>query len=873
MNWHQCSTEQALQELQSNRDGLSNSEAATRLLRDGPNRLRGKGRRTRLAILADQFKDVMILILLAAAVISSLIGDHKDTIVILVIVLLNAALGFAQEFRAESALEALKRLAAPAARVWRDRQLQIVPADQVVAGDVVAVEAGDMIPADLRLIESHSLLMEEAALTGESQPVEKSIAVISGAALSPGDRLNMVFKGSTVAYGRGLGLTVATGMNTELGRIALLLQEKSGPTPLQQRLADFGKRLSLAVLGICALLFVVGLMRGEAPLQMLLVSISLAVAAIPEALPAVVSIALALGARRLASRQALIRKLPAVETLGSVTYICSDKTGTLTQNRMTVVETYAAQGDWQGLPCSSWLTLAMLLNQDVRQSGDEEIGDPTELALLRYARDQRLESAAELQRHLRIDELPFDSERKRMTTVHRYGERFLCVTKGGVESLLAACADDAGAALLPLAEDMANRGMRVLAFGLRLLDQAPDDEQRLRLESELRPVGLAGMIDPPRDEARQAIADCFTAGITPVMITGDHPLTASAIAVKLGIMRDPETELIHGPQLAALDETSFEQLVERIRVYARVAPEQKLRIVRALQKKGHYVAMTGDGVNDAPALRRANIGVAMGRTGTDVSREAAHMVLLDDNFATISSAVREGRRIFDNIRKFIKYTMTSNSGEIWTIFLAPVLGLPIPLLPIHILWINLVTDGLPGLAFSSEPAEPDVMRRPPRKPTESIFADGMAWHILWVGLLMGGVCLVLQALSIYFHVGHWRTMVFTVLCLSQMGHALAIRSDTLSLFQMGLSTNRFLLGAISLTLALQLALIYFTPLHFVFNTQSLSPTELALCLALSSVVFWGVEAEKALKRRRRRTPPVASGQQRRDLRAGPKTGS
>lgn len=850
MHWHRISGSEAIELLDAKREGLSSAEAEERLRDHGPNQLREKKGRSVWSVFFSQFKDVMILILIAAAVISGLIGDLKDTIVILIIVVLNAVIGFVQEYRAEKALAALKKLAAPLATVLRDKRPQQLAAAQLVPGDVVVLEAGAMIPADIRLLETHTLRVEEASLTGESQPVEKHDREIDGDQISLGDRLNMAYKGTTATYGRAEGLVVATGMETELGRVAEMLQEESSLTPLQRRLADFGKRLSLVVLAICVLLYGVGLIRGEDPVHMLLVAISIAVAAIPEALPAVVSIVLALGARKLVRQHALIRKLPAVETLGSVTYICSDKTGTLTQNRMKVIEVWAPSGSALDKSFGDWLSLGMLLNQDVRQTDDGYSGDPTEVALFEHAMQHRSGGDEELRQHRRVAEAPFDSERKRMSTVHSHDDGYLVVTKGAVESVLAVCAESDRVGAFAEAEGMARRGMRVLAYAVRKIS-APSEEADV-LESDLTFCGLAGMMDPAREEAAQAISDCHTAGIVPVMITGDHPLTAQAIATEIGILRADSDRVVAGHELAEMSDSELEAEVERIRVYARVAPEQKLRIVRSLQKQGHYVAMTGDGVNDAPALKRANIGIAMGITGTDVSREAAHMVLLDDNFATIARAVREGRRIFDNIKKFIKYTMTSNSGEIWTIFLAPLVGLPVPLLPIHILWINLVTDGLPGLALAGEGEEPDIMRRPPRHPEESIFAGGMSLHILWVGLLMGGVCLALQALSMHVLDAHWQTMVFTVLCLSQMGHALAIRSDYRSLFAQGVFSNRLLIGAVILTFALQMALIYVPALRPVFNTSELSLLELAICLGLSSVVFWGVEAEKIFKRRRRR---------------------
>jgi Ca2+-transporting ATPase len=577
----------------------------------------------------------------------------------------------------------------------------------------------------------------------------------------------------------------------------------------------------------------------------------------------VVTISLALGAARMVRQNALIRRLPAVETLGSVTYICSDKTGTLTLNQMQVDCVLAAgetRPQLQGAEGAPWreLGLAMALCNDAVADADGKLsGDPTETALLEAAQAAGFNQAALQETLPRQAEIPFDSERARMSTLHRDGAAVLMLVKGAPEGVLSLCVDQLAAsgtaaidqaALQDEAEQLAAQGLRVLAFALKRLPAVPDTLDAASVETGLTFIGLAGMIDPPRPEAAESVAACKTAGIIPVMITGDHPATARAIASRLGIIEDGG-RVLTGSELARLSLEDFEREVESVRVYARINPEQKIKIVQALQDKGEFVAMTGDGVNDAPALKMADIGVAMGKGGTDVAREAAHMTLLDDNFATIVHAVREGRRIFDNIRKFVKYTMTSNSGEIWTIFLAPFLGLPIPLLPIHILWINLVTDGLPGLALANEHAERNVMQRPPRPPKESIFAHGMWQHILWVGLLMGGVSLLTQAWAIHTGSAHWQSMVFTVLTLSQLGHVLAIRSERESLFTQGVLSNRLLVGALVLTFALQMAVLYVPSLNPIFKTEPLGLDELALCLALSSVVFIGVEIEKWLVRR------------------------
>ncbi len=848
--WHTLSTDTLQQELETDlQQGLSQAEATQRLLRNGPNQLQeGKGRPL-WRMFVEQFRDFMILVLLAAALISGLIGEVVDTIAILVIVMLNAVIGAVQEYRAEKAMAALKAMAAPMAKVRRAGKRMTLPAKQLVSGDIVMLEAGDVVPADLRLIEAAELEANESMLTGESAGVSKQSQVIDADDLPLPDRRNMAFKGSQINRGRAVGLVVATGMNTELGKIARLLQKTAeSKTPLQQRLTLFGKRLALGVLAICAVIFSVGLLRGEPVLLMFLTAISLAVAAIPEALPAVISVALALGAWRMSQQHALLRNLPAVETLGSVTYICADKTGTLTQNRMKAESFYLQDGVAESIPESAVLFgQALALSNDVEEGDSGPKGDPTEIALYQAAKTQGFDKLALTQQLPRIAELPFDSERKRMSTLHQMDEGVLLFCKGAPEQLLPLCpaADQAG--LLVEADALATQGYRVLAVASRLFEQLPTEISVPSIECELTFLGLVALIDPPREEAQQAVQDCLSAGITPVMITGDHPATALAIAKRLGIA-ESEQQLLIGQQLAAMDLAELKQRVRELRVYARVSPEQKISIVQALQEMGEYCAMTGDGVNDAPALKKADIGVAMGEKGTDVAREASDMVLLDDNFATIAKAVREGRRIFDNIRKFIKYTMTSNSGEIWVLFLAPFLGLPIPLLPIHILWINLVTDGLPGLALAAEPAERGIMQRPPRPPNESIFAHGMWQHMLWVGLLIGAVSLAAQAWSYGSGSSHWQTMVFTVLTFSQLAHVLAIRSETQSLWRQGLFTNRPLLAAILLTVALQLAVIYLPVLNPIFNTQPLTLAELGVCFALPLIVLLAVEGEKWLRR-------------------------
>jgi Ca2+-transporting ATPase len=761
------------------------------------------------------------------------------------------------------------------------------------------------------MLEAVNLRVEEAALTGESVPAEKIAAAIPEENVSLGDRRNMVYMGTTVTYGRGTALVVHTGMETELGHIATMLQTVTEEkTPLQGRMAELGKWLALGALAIVAVVFVVGLLRGIAATEMLLIAISLAVAAVPEGLPAVVTIALALGAQRMVRRRALIRRLPAVETLGSVTTICSDKTGTLTENRMTVTILDVA-GDSMtvseflrsahptllreeqslespGRDFALLLTAAALANDATLRVSDQAsgeyvaMGDPTEGSLVVAAARTGLWKSDMERLMPRVAEAPFTSERKRMTTVHRMPPEEECdrepvcfvrevvdtplvgFAKGSVDALLSICdriwnrgrieplTDDWAARIQAANDRLAADGMRVLGVAMRPMETVSAQASEGDLEREMVFVGLTGLIDPPREEARQAVAECRTAGIRPVMITGDHPLTALYIARQLGIATGDEIHdrVVTGAELAGMDVDALEAIVEDVAVYARVSPEHKVKIVEALKARGHIVSMTGDGVNDAPALKRADIGVAMGITGTDVSKEAADMVLLDDNFATIVHAVEEGRTIYENIRKFVRYTMSSNIGEIVVIFVALLIGFPVPLTAVQILWVNLVTDGLPGLALGVEPTTPEVMQRPPHPPNESVLARGMGTYMLWVGVLIGSLSLLTQHIGLnVLQTTGWQTMVFTVLCLLQMGNALAIRSDRQSLFQLGLFTNPALVGAVALTLVLQLMVIYVPFLQAIFDTVPLTAAELGLTLALSPLVLIAVEVVKWVGRR------------------------
>ncbi len=911
--WHRKTTAETLEQLGTDLNwGLSSDRVESLRAEFGTNELVETGGRRPWRILWEQASGTLVVMLVVAAAVSAFLHEYTDAIVIMAIVILNGVLGFVQDYRAERALAALKKFAVPLVRVRRDGATRETSAVDLVPGDILLLEVGNKVPADGRLIECVNVKVQEAALTGESEAVEKQTGPVEGDDLPLGDRTNMTYMGTAVTYGHGQAVITAIGMETELGQIAQSLQTvETEPTPLQKRLAQLGRALALAAVVIVGLVFVMGLLRGEEPRLMLLTAMSLAVAVVPEGLPAVATVTLAVGARRMFKRNALIRKLPAVETLGSVTVICSDKTGTLTQNRMTVtlldvagermeVPDEASNVDDVGQRLEENSALALLLVaaalcNDAELEFDEatqeyrSLGDPTEAALEVVAARFGLPKNRLLERYPRVAEVPFDSERKRMTTVHRrevdgdgeesgpllalqraisqFSGEAIAFTKGAADSLLETCShhweageakplDDQGRKRIAAAnEELAAAGMRVLGAAFRLLGDVPTGDNIESVEQDLIFIGLLGLVDPPRPEAREAVARCRSAGIRPVMITGDHPLTARHIAGQLDIASNDQ--VITGQQLERSTAEDLKQIVEKTSVYARVAPKHKLQIVQALQSNGQVVAMTGDGVNDAPALRQSHIGIAMGITGTDVSKEASQMVLLDDNFATIVGAVEEGRIVYDNIRKFVKYTLTSNAGEIWVMVLGPLLGMPLPLLPLQILWINLVTDGLPGLALAIEGAESDTMRRPPFPPSESIMGRGMARDILWIGLLMGAVSLAQGYWYWAAQSGteeHWRTIVFTVLTMSQMGNVLAIRSSRDSLFQIGVFSNPALVGAVLLTFGLQLAVVYWPPLQSIFRTTALTAGELLLALAVGSVVFWAVEAQKLYLRRRPASP-------------------
>ncbi|MFW5692117.1 MAG: cation-translocating P-type ATPase [Chloroflexota bacterium] len=896
--------------------GLEAAEVERRTSQYGPNELVEKGTKSPMLILWEQLIDPMVLILIGAAVVSAFLGEGKSVVAISAIVILNALLGVTQEYRAEQAMAALKKMAAPSVRVRRDGRVTDVPPSTLVPGDVVLLEAGSIVPADARIVESANLQVQEASLTGESHPIDKTARALFGEDIALGDRHNMVYLGTSVTYGRATAIVVATGMQTQLGRIASLIQGVEGDkTPLQRRMAQLGRVLFFVGIAIVAAAFVLGLLIGNAVNESFLNAVAIAVAAVPEGLPAVVTISLALGAQRMLRRRALIRKLPAVETLGSVTVICSDKTGTLTENRMTVkvIDVAGYTHDITDIVMRSkrvltadssvletptgaealLLTGAELCNDALLERvvpGERDltaIGDPTEGALLVAAGHFGMWKGEIEDMLPRVAEVPFSSERKRMATLHRFvpdapldsegesmvreilmnqGKPYFVFVKGGVDSLLSACdrvwegssihpmTDSVRQRIVAANDNLARDGLRVLGVAFKALDALPDDVKPESVEHDLIFTGMVGMIDPPRVEVRDAVARSRAAGMRPVMITGDHPLTAQAIAHELDISRDDV--VITGAELARMSPEELREKVETVSVYARVSPEHKLNIVQALQERGHIVAMTGDGVNDAPALKRADIGVAMGITGTAVSKEASEMVILDDNFATIVDATEEGRTIYDNVRKFVKYILASNIGEVMVLFIIQLLGMPLPLNTIQILWMNLVTDGLPALALGVEKGEPNAMNRPPHDPQEGMFARGLGGYLVRIGLLIAAITLFV-VLVVPAPEGDdarntvWGTMIFTTLVMSQMGHALAIRSERDSVFKLGIFSNRAILAAIGLTTGLQLVLIYTPFAQDFFYTAPLSALELGFCFTLATITFVGVEFDKWFFNRRK----------------------
>jgi len=933
VSWHSTSVNQTLESFQSNRQtGLTASQVTQSRERYGVNELEEIAGRSPWQILLDQFTNIMLLLLIAVAVVSGVLDfvnlqagnikpgeiPFKDTIAILAIVVLNGLLGYFQEIKAEKDLAALKRMTSSRVRVIRDGKTSEIDSKDLVPGDLMMLEAGVQVAADARLIEEANLQVREAALTGEALAVTKAVNVELPEDTSLGDRTNLIFQGTDVVQGRASAIVTNTGMKTELGRIATLLQSvESEPTPLQQRMDQLSKVLVTGALVLVALVVVGGILYpGLGAWQELLeVSLSMAVAIVPEGLPAVITVTLALGTQRMVRRNALIRKLPAVETLGSVTTICSDKTGTLTQNKMVVKlldtctaslrisgEGYDPDGKFyiatekldSAIPVApedepellNLLTACTVCNDAVlqKEAGDWVIlGDPTEGALLSVASKAGFQKDLLTDKLPRVAEIPFSSERKRMSVIVEASHKeeiatsdtssYMMFTKGSAELILERCTkiqvEDEAQPLTAEQRDrilasnnrMAERGLRVLGFSCKPLTTVPDTQNEDLVEQELVWLGLIGMLDAPRPEVRAAIARCRSAGIRTVMITGDHQLTAKAVAEDLGIVKvndhnneDQPTRVLTGRDLQAMSDPEIDQIVEQVSVYARVAPEHKLRIVQSLQRKHHIVAMTGDGVNDAPALKQADIGIAMGITGTDVSKDASDMVLLDDNFATIVAATEEGRVVYNNIRRFIKYILGSNVGELLTIAAAPLIGLGgVPLSPLQILWMNLVTDGLPALALAVESADPNVMKRPPYDPQESIFARGLGAYILRIGLILAILSIVLMVGAYNYTKGtpepdRWKTMVFTTLCLAQMGHAMAIRSSTRLTIEMNPFSNPYVLASVVLTSILQLMLIYVPALRNFFGTHFLSLNELGVCVGFSLLMFVWIEMEKLVYR-------------------------
>ena len=872
--WYGMRTEEVLEELETGRkDGLTSAEARRRLERYGGNELEHRAPEPLFRRFLAQMKDPMIVVLLCAAGVSLWAGggrDWIDAVIILGIVLLNAVISISQEDSAEKALEALRDLSAPMARAVRDGQLCRVEAARLVPGDIIHLEAGDLVPADGRVLECAGLRTDESAMTGEPVPAEKAACGPLPLDTALGDRKNMVLSGTVVTGGRGVCVVTDTGMRTEMGRIAgMLLEEGEGETPLQRKMGEISKSLSFLCLCVCAVMFGVGLLQGKDLLDMFLTAVSLAVAAIPEGLPAIVTIVLALGVQRMVRRSAIVKRLPAVETLGCAGVICSDKTGTLTQNRMTVVEVWSLGGKHR----REALTIGALCSDAALAYGPggdpAASGDPTEAALVVAAAQEGLDKNA-LERDLpRRGELPFDSERKLMSTIHPLpGGGFRVLVKGAPDVLLARCSSALGRLgratltgevrrdILSANEAMAQRALRVLGTAYRDLAELPEPLASGNLERGLTFAGLIGMMDPPRPEVRGAVAQCFAAGIRPVMITGDHKLTAVAIARELGIFRPGDLALT-GEDLDFMPQEMLEEEVERFSVYARVSPEHKMRIVKAWQKKGKVVAMTGDGVNDAPALKAADIGCAMGRSGTDVAKGAADMILTDDNFSTIVHAVEEGRGIYANIKKAIHYLLSCNIGEILTIFCATVLDFrQMPLVPVQLLWLNLVTDSLPALALGVEPVEEGVMEEKPRDARESLFTPAFAWRLAWQGGMVGALTLAAYLLGEHVLPGGGgataNTMAFATLTLCQLFHAFDVRSEHHSLFHIGVFSNKAMNKAFLAGLAMQLAVLCLPPLQAVFDTVPMTGEQWACVLALAAAPVAVCELGKALGRASRR---------------------
>ena len=900
-NWFNKKIEEVEKDLNTNLEkGLTTEEVKKRQEQYGYNQLKAKKKKPMIQRFLDQFKDFSIIVLIIAAIVSGAVGVAEgegitDTIIILIVVIVNAIIGVTQESKAEKSLEALQKLTDHASKVIRNGEIIVVPAKELVPGDIIVLDTGDYVPADVRIIEAVNLKSQEASLTGESVPVEKNIEIIEDAEVALGDRLNMLFSSSLITYGRGKGIVVETGMTTEVGKIAGMLDlAEEQTTPLQEKLNKLGKTLGIVALAICVFIFIIGLIQGKEPIHMFMTAVSLAVAAIPEGLVAVSTIVLAIGVQKMVKKNAIVKRLPAVETLGSATVICSDKTGTLTQNKMTVEKIFinSQTKDLEEFKKDATnedikkLVYANMLCNDTKISNDGTLtGDPTETALVDMAFKLDFDPSI-YDRMPRIEEVPFDSDRKLMTTVNEVNGKYIVYTKGGVDELLKRCKtylenreikqdlDNYSEVISKNNEKMAKEALRVLACAYKEIDHKPTKTELENIEEDLTFIGMVGMIDPPREEAKKAVEKCKTAGIKTVMITGDHKITATAIAKKLGILED-EDEALTGLELEKMSDEDLQKNVRHYSVYARVSPEHKVRIVKAWQKNGEIVAMTGDGVNDAPALKTADIGCSMGMVGTDVAKEASDVILTDDNFATVVSAVEEGRRIYDNILKAIQYLLSSNVGEIIVLFVAILItpwlsskfgidvSLIVPLLPIHILWINLVTDSLPALALAVDPAEEDIMERKPLKSGKGIFTKGMTWRVIYQGVMIGLLTLAafiiglatpeaelpqIEGLSVQeIKVEIGQTMAFTVLALSELVHVFNVRNNKRSIFKTKALSNKYLLLAIAVSAALMLVILFVPFLREVFSIPVLPTTNIIETIALVFVPLVIVEIFKLLR--------------------------
>ncbi len=886
-NWHSMSYQDVVKNLKTNiENGLTQEEVERKREEFGVNELEAKKKKSLFVKFLEQFKDFMIIVLIISAIISGIIGVIEgegvtDSIIIMIVIIVNAIIGVVQENKAEKSLEALQKLSSHVAKVIRNGKLTVIPSRELVPGDIVILETGDFVPADLRLIEAVNLKSQEASLTGESVPVEKNIETITDEKVGIGDRHNMLFSSSLITYGRGKAVVVETGMNTEVGKIAEMMNSSlSTETPLQKKLNSLGKTLGIVALIICALMFVVGLINGKEVIHMFMTAVTLAVAAIPEGLPAVSTIVLAIGVQRMVKRNAIVKNLPSVETLGSASVICSDKTGTLTQNKMTVQKVFS-NGKTLGVEeikdldseTKRVIEIGMLCNDTKIAEDGELAGDPTETALVDVG--FKLGYDKQILESQRKAEIPFDSDRKLMTTVYEENGKYLVYTKGAVDELLKRCTSYIvnGEVKNNLEEykniidennkEMASSALRVLAMAYKIVDTIPSNEE---LEKDLSFVGMVGMIDPPREEAKVAVQKCKTAGIKPVMITGDHKITAIAIAKKLGILEN-EDEALTGAELEEMSQEELTQKIAQYSVYARVSPEHKVRIVKAWQDNGHVVAMTGDGVNDAPALKNADIGCAMGKVGTDVAKEAADLILTDDNFATVVSAVEEGRRIYDNILKSIQFLLSSNVGEIVVLFMATML-VPVfanwfgiiniaalePLLPIHILWINLVTDSLQALALAADPPNGDIMSRKPNAAGKSIFTKGMVWRIIYQGIMIGTLTLIAYCIGLAtpnqseeMRLEIAQTMSFIVLAFSELVHVFNIRNNKVSIFKTGIGGNKYLIYATIVSSLLMFVILFVPALRDIFSIVPLPIENLVEVILLVFAPLVIVELFKLFK--------------------------